>query len=146
MKPLMLILALAIGAPAWAGPPDAIREARQSLKNYGLSRCLLDAYPQPGPFREDVTEAVGAYHFMGRGQHRIHQDEDTLETLHDPYAAVASYFREAMVNEPVQMKQGGANAFAGCLGVYHSPGVEDLVRQQDDYILILPPAGGQTGD
>lgn len=144
MKPLMLILALAIGAPAWAGPPDAIREARQSLKNYGLSRCLLDAYPQPGPFREDVASAVGAYHFMGRGGHRIHQDEDTLATLHDPYAVVANYFREAMPSAPAQMKHGGANAFAGCLALYHSPELDELVRQQDDY--ILQETGEQTGD
>ncbi|SER83964.1 hypothetical protein [Halopseudomonas bauzanensis] len=144
MKPLMFFLALATGAPVWATPSEATLAARQSLKNYGLSRCLLTAYPQPGALRDDVAEAVGAYYFLGRGQHRIHQDEDTLETLHDPYAVVADYFREAMINEPVHMKQGGANAFAGCLEVYHSPGVEELVHQQDDY--ILPRAGEQTGD
>lgn len=144
MKPLLFFLALAMGAPVWATPSEATLAARQSLKNYGLSRCLLTAYPQPGALRDDVAEAVGAYHFMGRGQHRIQQNEETLETLHDPYAAVESYFREAMADEPAQMKQGGANAFAGCVALYNSVGVDELVRQQDDY--ILPRAGRQTSD
>lgn len=144
MKPLLFFLALVIGTPVWATPSEATLAARQSLKNYGLSRCLLDAYPQPGALTDDVAKAVGAYHFMGRGQHRIQQDEDTLETLHDPYAAVESYFREAMADEPAQMKWGGANAFAGCLALYNSVGVDELVRQQDDY--ILPRTGDQTDD
>lgn len=144
MKPLLVFLALAMGTSVWAAPSEATLAARQSLKNYGLSRCLLDAYPQPGALRDAVAEAVGAYHFMGRGQHRIQQNEETLETLHDPYAALADYFREAMVNEPAQMKQGGANAFAGCVALYNSVGVDELVRQQDDY--ILPRTGDQPDD
>lgn len=144
MKPLMFFLALVTGVPVWATPSEATLAARQSLKNYGLSRCLLDAYPQPGALKDDMAEAISAYHLMGQGQHRIHQDEDTLETMHDPYAAMESYFREVMVNEPVQMKQGGANAFVGCLALYNSVDVDEMVRQQDDY--ILPRTGEQTGD
>ena len=81
---------------------------------------------------------------MGRGQHRIQQNEETLETLHDPYAAVESYFREAMADEPAQLKQGGTNAFAGCVALYNSVGVDELVRQQDDHILQL--TGDQPDD
>lgn len=144
MKPLLFFLALTMGTPVWATPSEVTLAARQSLKNYGLSRCLLDAYPQPGALRDDVAKAVGAYHFMGRGQHRIQQNEDALETRHDPYAAVENYFREAMDDDPAQMKQGGANAFAGCVALYNSAGVDELVRQQDGH--ILPGPGDQPDD
>lgn len=134
IKPLMFFLTLATGAPVWAAPSEATLAARQSLKNYGLSRCLLTAYPQPGALRDDVAEAVGAYHFMGRAQHRILQDEETLETLYDPYAEVAGYVRKALVNEPAVMKQGGENAFAGCMQIHGSRAFDELVRRQDGYI------------
>lgn len=134
MRRIITVLVLAAVLPACAVTSDATLEARQSLKNYGLSLCLLEAYPQPTAFKDDVRAARGAYHFMGRGKHRIVQDEDTLETLYDPYAEVAGYVRRALVDEPAVMKQGGENAFAGCMQIHGSPAFNELVRGQDGYI------------
>lgn len=134
MRRIIAVLVLAAALSACAATSNATLEARQSLKNYGLSLCLLEAYPQPTAFKDDVSVARGAYHFMGRGKHRILQDEATLETLHDPYAEVAGYVRRALVDEPAVMKQGGENAFAGCMQIHGSRAFDELVRRQDGYI------------
>lgn len=134
MKPLIFLLTLAVASTACASDSDQVHQARQSLSNYALASCLADAYPAEPGFTDDVKGAAGAYHFMGRGAHRIVQDEETLEVLHDPYAAVKEYILQAVADKPAVMKHGGTNAFAGCLQVLSTPEFQALLQQQDGYI------------
>lgn len=134
MKPLILVLTLAVASAACADSSGQIHQARQSLTHYALASCLAEAYPAAPGFTDDAKRAAGAYHFMGRGAHRPLQDEDTLEVLHDPYAAVKQYILQAAADEPAVLKHGGTNAFAGCLQVLSTPEFQALVQEQDGYI------------
>lgn len=132
LKVLSLVTASVL--TACTASTDEMGQARQVLSHYALASCLADAYPSEPGFTEDAQAAVGAYHFLGQGAHRIVQDEDTLEVLHDPYAAVREYILRQAAAEPAVMKQGGDNAFASCLQVLSSSEFETLVRDQDSYI------------
>lgn len=134
MRYLLFVIALAFATTACTASTDDVAHARRMLSHYALASCLADAYPSEPGFTEDAQAAVGAYHFLGQGAHRIVQDEDTLEVLHDPYAAVREYILRQAAAEPAVMKQGGDNAFASCLQVLSSSEFETLVGDQDSYI------------
>lgn len=134
MKQLIVILAVALSSVACASTPKEVQQARQSLSGYALAQCLHEAYPQEPRFTVDAKQAAGAWHFMGRGQHRIVQDEQTLEVLHDPYALISEYILERSAREPALMKRGEENSFASCLQILWSSDFETLVREQDSYI------------
>ena len=134
MKQLIVILAVALSSVACASTPEKVQQSRQSLSSYALAQCLHEAYPQEPRFTADAKQAAGAWHFMGRGQHRIVQDEQTLDVLHDPYAAVSEYILKRSVREPAVMKRGAENSFASCLQILWSSNFEALVREQDRYI------------
>lgn len=135
MKQLAIVAVMAVASVACAATPVEVQQARQSLSSYALAQCLREAYPQEPRFTDDVKGAVAAYHFMGRGGHRIAQDEDTLEVVHDPYARVSGYMLERAASEPVMMRQGGENPFASCLQILWSAEFEALVKEQDSYIM-----------
>ena len=60
MKALLLASLLMSGC-ATSLADTANDDARQSLKNYGLTRCLLEALPdQPSVLREDLASASRA--------------------------------------------------------------------------------------
>lgn len=135
MKQVILITILAVSPIACAAGSVETQQARQSLSSYALARCVGAAYPQEPGFTDDVKAAAGAYHFMGRGRHRIAQDEEALEVMHDPYALVSEYMLERSAHEPAMMRGGGDNPFASCLQILWSPEFEALVREQDSYIM-----------
>lgn len=137
MRHLLIALAVFACTASGAATPDPLTEARQQLKNYGFSQCLLQGYPQQqDEFARDLKAAVAAYHFMGRGMHRIHQNEETLETFHDPYAEVERFISQALEQEPAATKQVGNNTFITCLQIQTSPAFDKLLREQDPYISL----------
>ena len=136
MRHLLFLLALASATSACAAASEEVLQARQMLSHYALATCLAEAYPEEPRFTDDARRAAGAYHFMGRGAHRIVQDEDTLDVVHDPYATVKEYILQAVTAEPAIMKQGGANAVAGCLQAVSTAEFQALVRDQDGYIAL----------
>lgn len=132
----LLFAALLVSGCAIGQSDTATGEARQSLKNYGLSRCLLEALPeQESGLREDLTSASRAYHFMGNGAHQILQDEESLETLHDPYLETRNFVLSRYSATDSPMKSGnGNNAFHACLAIYNSAELDQFIRTQDGYL------------
>lgn len=135
MKQLAVMAVLIVASAACTATPAEVQQARLSLSSYALAQCLREAYPQEPRFTDDIKAAASAHHFMGRGRHRIAQNEDTFEVVHDPYALVSGYMLERSASEPVMMRQGGENPFASCLQILWSPEFEALVREQDSYIM-----------
>lgn len=119
---------------AQASADTTLESARQSLKDYGLARCLLAAWPDDSPARDDVAAASRALHYMGQGKHRIVQDEDTLEVTHDPYQIIDGFVREAYAEHAAQMKDGSESGLLGCLAVYRLEEFERVVVEQDGFV------------
>ncbi|PKM05004.1 MAG: hypothetical protein CVV16_02335 [Gammaproteobacteria bacterium HGW-Gammaproteobacteria-6] len=132
--PLLALLLLSGCSVELADSAD--EEARQSLKNYGLSRCLLDSQPEEASaLREDLATASQAYHFMGNGAHRIVQNENSLETLHDPYQATRDFVLNRYAVTGSAMKSAsGSSAFYACLAIYNSAEFDEFVRTQNAYL------------
>jgi hypothetical protein len=109
--------------------------ARQSLKNYGLAHCIADQFPDKSDIRDDIGATIGIYSFVGGGMHTILQDEDTLETLHDPYTATAHYVTSIYNSASATSKHTNKKiVFYACLEIYNSKGLDFFVRSQDRYI------------
>ena len=132
----MMLVALLISGCATGHADNSTEEARQSLKNYGLSRCLLEALPEEDSvLRKDLTSASRAYHFMGNGAHQILQNEETLDTLHDPYLETRNFVlsRYSGAGSPMKTSEGNS-AFHACLAIYNSAEFDQFVRTQDAYL------------
>lgn len=133
LKPTMLAsLLISVSSVALADP---LADARQSLKNYGLTRCLLQTLPEQSDIRADVAAASRAYHFMGSGQHGVLQDEHTLDVIHDPYRVVSNYMRQDHAEHAMVMKSGEVSVFGRCLNIYNSEAFDQLIRDQDEYVV-----------
>ena len=132
----LLLAALLVSGCATGLNDTTLEEARQSLKNYGLSRCLLENLPRDdSALREDLASASRAYHFMGKGRHQILQDEESLNTLHDPYQATRNFVVARYPTAGSAMKAGNGNsAFHACLSIYNSAEFDEFVRTQDAYL------------
>ena len=111
-----------------------LEAARHSLRDYGLARCLLAAWPDDSPARDDVAAASRALHYMNMGRHQIKQNQDTLEVTHDPYQIIDSFVREAYAERAARMKDGSENALLGCLAVYRLEELERLVVALDGFV------------
>lgn len=67
--------------------------------------------------------------------HTILQDEDTLETLHDPYAATADYVYSTYNTVPANSKNTDKKVvFYACLEIYNSQRFDIFIKAQDKYI------------
>lgn len=135
MRPLYVcgLAATLLLSSCTSAHPD-LAQARQSLKDYGLARCILAAMPQASDMHSDFSAASHALHFMGRGFHQIKQDEDTLEVTHDPYQLIDTFVRQAYPESLTHTKAKGENVFLSCLAVYHLEEYDRLVRAQDEHI------------
>ncbi|AZD93812.1 MULTISPECIES: hypothetical protein [Pseudomonas] len=136
MKRILAVLLLTagnMGSVAYAGIDVAA--ARQSLKNYGLGYCIVNQFKDESDVKSDIESAIGAYSFMGSGMHRILQNEDTLETLHNPYDAttdfVFSMYEETQASSKYTDKK---VVFYACLDLYNSKAFDDFIKTQDPYI------------
>ncbi len=110
-------------------------KAREMLKNYGLANCIDSQFKEQSPIKDDISLAIGAYHFMGKGMHRIVQNEDTQETLHDPYASTEKFILDAYQKTSALSQHSSQKmVFYGCLEVYNSQELDTFVRTQDQYV------------
>ncbi|CAH0524336.1 hypothetical protein VHP8226_00150 [Vibrio hippocampi] len=83
---------------------------------------------------KDLSYAQSSFSFMGSGQHRIIQDEETFETKYDPYKAVRDYIQNESKKAIGHMKSGATSRSVGCLNVYHSTEFNHFISKQDSYI------------
>jgi hypothetical protein len=131
---LVALSILGFSANALSNEID-VNSARISLKNYGLANCISDQFKNKSDIKSDIGLAIGAYSAMGRGQHAISQDEDTLEVIHDPYAETEKFMTDAYAKASSTSKQSGKNVvFYSCLEIYNSPAFEAFIKSQDAYI------------
>ncbi|MBF6036098.1 hypothetical protein H8F23_22845 [Pseudomonas sp. P155] len=112
-----------------------IEQARQTLKNYGLSHCILKPFKERSALEKDIALSANAYSFMGKGMHTILQNEDTLQVLHDPYEETRNYVLTAYEQTPSNSKYSNEKVvFPGCLQVYNSEAFNSFIKTQDAYI------------
>jgi hypothetical protein len=131
---LIAIGIFGVSGNAISGEVDVI-SARISLKNYGLVNCISNQFKSESDIKSDLGLAIGAYSVMGKGQHAILQNEDTLEVTHDPYAETEKYMADAYMKNSSTSKQSGKNlVFYSCLGIYNSPAFDAFIKSQDQYL------------
>ncbi|GFM69763.1 hypothetical protein PSCICL_07550 [Pseudomonas cichorii] len=112
-----------------------VAAARQSLKDYGLSNCIVKQFSGESDIKSDIKLAIGAYGFMGGGMHTVLQNEDTLETLHNPYKVTMDYVFSAYDKVSAGSKYSKKKmVFYACLKVYNSKEFDAFIKSQDKYI------------
>lgn len=132
--PIFFSLCLICSMHAVSGE-NHIAQARQMLKNYGLSHCILKPFKENSALEKDIGLSAGAYSFMGKGMHSVLQNEDTLQVLHDPYKETRNYVYAAYKQTPSISKHSNSNVvFYGCLEVYNSEAFDGFIKTQDAYI------------
>ena len=128
------LLCLVISFQAVSGE-NHTEHARQTLKNYGLSHCILKSFNEESALEKDIALSAGAYSFMGKGMHTVLQNEDTLQTLHDPYRETINYMFAAYEQTPSSSKHSDKKVvFHACLEVYNSEAFDGFIKTQDAYI------------
>ena len=125
---------LGISGSALSGEAE-VNSARISLKNYGLANCISNQFKSASDIKSDLGLAIGAYSVMGKGEHAILQNEDTLEVTHDPYLETEKFVTEAYTKTSSISKQSGKNiVFYSCLEIYNSPAFDAFIKSQDQYL------------
>ena len=128
-----------------------IEQARQTLKNYGLSHCILKPFNEHSLLEKDIALSANAYTFTGKGMHTILQNEDTLQVLHDPYKETRNYVLTAYEQIPSNSKYSNEKVvFLACLKVYNSEAFSRFIKTQDAYIPSIKvkrsqPSAAPTG-
>ncbi|MED7665788.1 hypothetical protein GXB78_01010 [Pseudomonas moraviensis subsp. stanleyae] len=131
----LIIFLLSLINPCLALGETHIEQARQALKNYGLSHCVLKPFNERSAMANDVALSANAYSFMGNGLHSILQNEDTLQVLHDPYKETLSYVLAAYEQTPSRSKHSNEKVvFLACLKIYNSEAFNRFIKTQDAYI------------
>lgn len=131
---LIVIGILGVSGNAISGEVD-VSSARTSLKNYGLANCISNQFKSESDIKSDLGLAIGAYSVMGKGQHVILQNEDTLKITHDPYAETEKYMANAYMKTSSTSKLSSKNiVFYSCLEIYNSPEFDAFIKSQDQYL------------
>lgn len=136
MKFRLLVSISIFGLSANAISSEAdLSTGRTSLKNYGLANCISNQFKSESDIKSDLALAIGAYSAMGKGQHAILQNEDTLEVTHDPYLETEKFVTDAYMKTSSTSKQSGKNiVFYSCLEIYNSPAFDAFIKSQDQYL------------
>lgn len=131
---IIALLCLPGSLHAFAGE-DHTEQARQNLKNYGLSHCILAPFKEQSALEKDIKLSAGAYSFMGKGLHTVVQNEDTLQVVHDPYRETEDYILTAYDQTPSASQHSNRKVvFYACLEVYNSQAFDSFIKTQDAYI------------
>jgi len=131
---LVSISILGLSANAISSEAD-LSTGRTSLKNYGLANCISNQFKSESDIKSDLALAIGAYSAMGKGQHAILQNEDTLEVTHDPYLETEKFVTDAYMKTSSTSKQSGKNiVFYSCLEIYNSAAFDAFIKSQDQYL------------
>ncbi|WP_426201676.1 hypothetical protein [Pseudomonas sp. TWP3-1] len=135
MHRLIIPLACLLTSAQTHANENHTEQARQTLKNYGLSQCILAPFPEPSELKKDISLSAGAYSFMGKGMHTVLQNEDTLQDLHDPYGQTRAYVLAAYEQTHSASKYSNQKVvFHACLEVYNSKAFDSFIKTQDPYI------------
>ncbi|WP_322845656.1 hypothetical protein [Pseudomonas sp. B33.4] len=135
MRYLIICLLSLLGPCLALADETHIAQARQSLKNYGLSHCILEPFKERSALEKDIALSANAYSLMGKGMHSILQNEDTLQVLHDPYKETRNYVLTAYEQTPSNSKYSNEKVvFIACLKVYNSEAFNRFINTQDAYI------------
>ncbi|WP_434767488.1 hypothetical protein [Pseudomonas triticicola] len=132
----LIICSLSLLSPCHALADEThIEQARQTLKNYGLSHCILKPFNEHSVLEKDIALSANAYSFRGKGMHTILQNEDTLQVLHDPYKETRNYVLAAYEHTPSRSKHSNEKVvFLACLKIYNSEAFNRFIQTQDAYI------------
>ncbi|UVM49991.1 MULTISPECIES: type VI secretion system amidase immunity protein Tai4 [unclassified Pseudomonas] len=126
---LLFISGRAISAEAY------IDKARETLKDYGLANCISSQFKGESEIKSDIGLAIGAYSAMGKGQHLIIQNEDTLEVTHNPYMETEKFMLDAYTNfSSVSKHSDKKMVFYACLEIYNSEELNTFIKSQDQYL------------
>ena len=107
----------------------------ETLKNYGLSHCILKPFNERSALEKDIALSANAYSFTGKGMHTILQNEDMLQVLRDPYKETRNYVLAAYEQTPSRSKHSIEKAvFLACLKIYNSEAFNRFIKTQDAYI------------
>ncbi|GLS06023.1 hypothetical protein GCM10007860_31880 [Chitiniphilus shinanonensis] len=118
MKRYAVGLLLAI--PLLGHAADDVKQARLTLKKWGLAYCL-STYQKTETAKE-ASQAVGAYFQLGG-----HAD--------GAYNNVEAYFNKAIPEDKkVMQATGKTNNLMRCLDAYEAPAYNKLIIQQDKFI------------
>ncbi|MGF1706892.1 hypothetical protein [Enterovibrio baiacu] len=129
----MLLTLLSGNAVSEASLDAQTLEARKSLKDYGLLSCLIAIDPN-STLAADLGNAKRSLSFMGKGKHQIIQNEETLDTEHDPYSETVTFILNGAEQSVGHMKNGETSKSIGCFKVYHSESYDDFIARQDAFI------------
>ncbi len=108
-------------------------EARNNLKDYALVSCLVAVDPD-SELAEDLKFTKRSLSFMGRGNYRIVQNEETFETKHDPYTESVNFLMDEANRSIGYMKDGSSSKTYGCFKAARSHGFEEFIASQYEFI------------
>ncbi|ASA58292.1 hypothetical protein BSQ33_18365 [Vibrio gazogenes] len=83
---------------------------------------------------EDLKYSKRSLSFMGNGEYMIVQNEETLETEHDPYAEAVNVLNGEAKQSLGYMKNGQASESYGCFKAYQSKKFNEFIAGQDAFI------------
>ncbi|MEZ9525335.1 hypothetical protein [Enterovibrio norvegicus] len=131
-----MLLALSSGCTVSSNSlSEPTLEARNDLKDYGLVSCLIAIDPTSS-LATDLGHAKRSLSFMGKGRHRIIQNEETLETINDPYSETVAFMLKAAGQSVGHMKNGETSKSVGCFKAYHSENYYEFIARQDGFISL----------
>lgn len=131
----LIIFLLSLLNPCLALGEIHIEQARQALKNYGLSHCVLAPFNEQSALRTDIAVSADAYSFMGNGLHSILQNEDTLQVLHDRYKATRNYVYAASEQTPsISKTLEKPFRFLWVPGGLNSEAFDSFIKTQDRHV------------
>ncbi|MBK5378150.1 hypothetical protein JFT81_26380 [Pseudomonas sp. TH43] len=137
MRYLIIFLLCLVSSALALSDETHTEQARQTLKNYGLSHCILKSFNEDSALKKDIELSAGTYSFMGRGLHTVLQNEDTLQVLHDPFKDTRNHVSKAFNLTAANSKYSDEKmVFHACLQVYNSEAFDRFIRTQDAYIVV----------
>lgn len=112
---------------------EQILEARNNLKDYALVSCLITVDPD-SKLAEDLKMTKRSLSFMGSGNYKIVQNEETFETVNDPYAEAVNSLMSEAKRSIGYMKGGSSSRTYGCFKAAQSDIFAEFIVGQDEFI------------
>ena len=108
-------------------------EARNNLKDYALVSCLIAVDPD-SKLAEDLKATKRSLSFMGNGNYKVIQDEETFEMVNDPYNDTVRFLMSEATRSIGYMKDGSSSRTYGCFKAAQSEVFEKFIARQDEFI------------
>ncbi|MDO6708926.1 hypothetical protein [Photobacterium sp. 1_MG-2023] len=133
----LVLAAVTVLMAGCADSPSTIneqtREARNNLKNYALASCLIAVDPD-SKLAEDLKLTKRSLSFMGNGNYKIVQNEETFETENEPYNETVSFLMSEANRSIGYMKDGSSSRTYGCFKAAQSDVFDEFIAGQDEFI------------